>query len=99
MIGYKAAAYTTLVCYIAMAYFHAFFVYVIVGEKNINKIIQIRFLFFICIGAIMITIGINYLYQYTLLRYFVFLCLTIASLYIYRKYPFLIKKIFTGKME
>ena len=70
IFGYYAAGYTTLVCYIIYGLSHlGFSKFVLNKHLNGEQIFDGRFIMFISIVVIAITIGLNYLYSYNPLRY------------------------------
>lgn len=80
IFGFIAAAYTTLLCYILFSVAHYFFMKKVLKKNAItSKIYDIRYLFFISLGVIILMTVITILYSNTVLRWiFIFIILFIA---------------------
>lgn len=74
VFGYIAAAYTTLLGYIALLFFHIIIIYKI----HMNRYFDTKKIFFLVLVLSGVTIGMNILYQHTMLRY-IFLALYIVQ--------------------
>ena len=83
MYGFIAAGYTTLVCYTIFAIAH--YIYMILLVKKKEKIIIIKPIKIgvLSVGLIIITICMNNLYDYILLRYILIIVICLV-LYIKR---------------
>ena len=94
VFGYAAAAYTTLVCYALYAFGHYLFsLYICKKEiKGINVFYFKDFLV-VSIIIILITILINVLYNNTLLRYIIILCIAFLSLIFKKRIIDLVKSL------
>lgn len=70
LFGYIAAAYTTLVCYCTLAYFHYLMMKKICKENNIQEeVFDIRFLTMLTVIIIILSFLIMILYKYIFIRY------------------------------
>lgn len=79
--GYIAAAYTTLICYVFYAIIHYIFMKNILKNKNVKNMYDGRLILILSIGVIVLSIFVNWLYTYMVLRYlFVLLILLICIL-------------------
>jgi O-antigen/teichoic acid export membrane protein len=67
--GYFAAGYTTLVCYIIFAITHYLFMKKVCREANITKIYDIRFIFIVSLGLIILSFVFMLLYKVLIIRY------------------------------
>jgi O-antigen/teichoic acid export membrane protein len=67
--GYFAAGYTTLVCYIVFAITHYLFMKKVCREANITKIYDIRFIFIVSLGLIILSFVFMLLYKALIIRY------------------------------
>lgn len=74
MYGYYAAGYTTLVCYIALAYAHYLFYKKVLHEKKLeNEIYSMKLIFWISLGMVILMVIFVTVYSKILIRYlFVF---------------------------
>lgn len=69
--GYAVAGYTTLVSYLIYAGIHFLFARKIMQEKRIDSPIDNKFIAILSAGMLIVTIIVNSLYKYLLLRYIV----------------------------
>ena len=67
IFGYVAAAYTTLVGYIALFFFH----YLFVKKLGKEKIYSLRFNLYVLFGSCALGISMTFLYDFTILRWIV----------------------------
>lgn len=92
--GYKAAAYTTLICYVLLSFFHYFIMKRICKEKHIREsIYDIKLIFILFLLILICTVIISFLFKYYIIRYFIFLLVLLFAVY---KRNYLIK-IFINK--
>lgn len=83
IFGYVAASYTTLVGYLWLLAVHMYLVY----RLKLNQIYSYRFIAFVILVAVIISLFINLLYTINILRYFVlgmFIVATLAVLIVSR---------------
>lgn len=70
LFGYSAAAYTTLVCYVILAFFHYLMMKRVCRENDIQEeIFDIKFIIILTIIVIGMSFLIMTLYKYILIRY------------------------------
>ncbi|MCI8790872.1 MAG: oligosaccharide flippase family protein [Lachnospiraceae bacterium] len=67
MIGYLAAAYTTLVGYIVLLGIHMYLVY----RLKLSRIYDYKFMILVVVAGIFGMIGINIMYSHTFIRYII----------------------------
>ena len=76
LFGYKAAAYTTLACYILLAIFHYIMMKKVCKKNGVNEdIYDIKFIILACTFLVSLSIIINLLSSYLFLRYLILLIL------------------------
>lgn len=86
--GYIAAAFTTLVCYIFLAFAHYIMMKIILRKNNVElKLFDARMILILSIGLLCLMVVFEFLYSYTILRY-LFMLVIIAVL-IYKRYYFI----------
>lgn len=74
--GYKAAAYTTMICYIFLCIFHFIFYKKICNKENRGKdFYDIKLIFLISVGMSVLTIVMMVLYDTSIIRYIAILLL------------------------
>lgn len=98
LIGYVAAAYTTLFCYISLAGFHYFMakkVLLNVGEKF--TMVNSRFILSYSILVLVITLVFAIVYRYPVLRYTIIISLGIIFAANRKKISLLVKKLKSAK--
>ena len=78
--GYVAAAYTTLVGYVALFFFH--YMIVNISIKRLKDIYEKKFIFSIIIGLVLASAGTLILLQYNIIRYVVLAVYIMVILYI-----------------
>ena len=78
-IGYQAAAYTTLICYVIYSFMHYLFMVSICKNEGIKTVFNIHKLLFISVGFVLIGFSVMLLYNNTILRY---LCIAIMFIFI-----------------
>lgn len=73
--GYKAAAYTTLACYILLCVFHYIIMKHICKKENIiYSIYDIKTIIILFLIIVLFSIIISFLFEYSLIRYVIALC-------------------------
>lgn len=70
-LGYIVAAYTTLICYIILSFSHMIFAEYISKKKIGYDIMKEKLLWLITIIFVVVSIAINALYEYMLIRYLI----------------------------
>ncbi len=94
IFGYKAAAYTTLLSYIALAIFHYIMYKKACKDNNLNEsIFDIKKMIVISSFIILFSIGITFLYNLILIRYLLLMIILILLILNRKKIIKLIKKI------
>lgn len=93
IFGYLAAGYTTMVSYI---------VQVIIDYWAMKKIVKqdiydMRFIFLMCIGVVVIGIGLSFLYKFTAIRLILFALFLCYSAFYLRKNMSILKTFFSKK--
>lgn len=84
MFGYIAAAFTTLICYIALSIFHYIMYRIICKQKRLGKIYDEKILIVLSLFTLLL-IGCSYVvYMYNIIRY-VFIIIIIILIVINRK--------------
>lgn len=79
--GYYAAGYTTLVCYIFLAYVHYLFYKKTLKEENIvNEIYDTKLILVVSLGTVTMMFVLVTVYKNILIRYFLVLVLIIVAL-------------------
>ena len=80
VFGFVAAGYTTLICYIALAFFHYW------GMCRVSKQMKgrtipfdIRFTVLVSLVLLAASVGVTFLYYSTLVRYAVFICAVLVA--------------------
>lgn len=92
IFGYIAAGYTTLVCYIAYAVGHYFFMKLILRKNSIEgSIYDNRFILLLSICVVLSTIGMTIVYKIPILRYGI-ITLIIIGFYLKRRF---LKQVFS----
>ena len=76
--GYIAAGYTTLAGYICLLLIHMY----LVKRLNLSKIYDYRYIIFIVIVGLLLTVFITYLYSHVVVRYIVILFYSIGLLFL-----------------
>ena len=66
-LGYVAAAYTTLMGYLCLLFIHMFLVY----RLKLSKVYDYKMITITIFVMMIITVGISFLYSYTITRYIV----------------------------
>ena len=79
MVGYLAAGYTTLVCYLIYCIIHYLFMSCILKREGGVNPYKGKEMFFIITCFLCISIGISFLYQYTIIRYIAILLVALVS--------------------
>lgn len=86
LFGYQAAAYTTLISYMALAWFHYFFVRIIERQNNITQVFNYRMIFLIsCLGT-GISLFAQILYNYNGIRYIIITVFLFLAIIFRKKY-------------
>lgn len=93
VLGYTAAGYTTLVSYMVYAGAHFVFAGKIVHEKNIDNPIDSKFIIFLSVVLLVLTVAINALYKSTVLRYLAALVILIFVIFFRNKIIKVIKEV------
>ncbi len=79
-IGYQAAAYTTLLCYILLSVFHYCSMRYICKTENINQqIYDIRLIVALFLMIIMCAVVISFLFKYILIRFFILVMIALIA--------------------
>lgn len=84
LVGYTVAGYTTLISYISYAAIHCLFAKKIVKEHQIDNPIDNRFIAILFGILLIMTILINSLYRFLIIRYVIFFLIFLLAI-IYRK--------------
>lgn len=94
ILGYAAAAYTTLVCYAIYAFGHYLFsLYICKKEIQGTKVFEFKDFFAISLAVILISLFINALYGNIILRYITILGIVFVALLFKNKIASLIKSL------
>lgn len=81
VFGFIVAGYTTLIAYIVFAIMHYLFLTKICNEQLYGiRIFNIGFIVFLSFFVILITIGITFLYKFTIYRYLIFLIIIVIMI-------------------
>lgn len=89
--GYKAAAYTTLLCYILLSIFHYFIMKYICKTKNIeSSIYDIKLILGLFSLIILCVVIISFLFKYYFIRYCISLFILLFAI---KKKEYIIKNI------
>lgn len=91
LVGFLAAGYTTLASYMIFALMHYFFAKRI--QKNINEIYNIRHNMIVLMGTVIISLALTFIYDYYILRYGLFLILSISLIVNRKKFVGLLKRL------
>lgn len=93
--GYKAAAYTTLVCYTLLSIFHYFIMKYICKAKNIeSSIYDIKLILKLFLLIILCVIIIGFLFKYYIIRYCISLLILLGAI---KKKKYIIENILLVK--
>jgi len=85
IFGYEAAAYTTLGCYLLLAFFHYMMMVKVCKEQHITEnIYNLRFIIGLTVGVMLTAFVISRLYSYAIIRYAI-LALVLIIVVIQRK--------------
>lgn len=77
-VGYLAAGYTTLICYVIYVIMHYFFMkYIIKKHMNIDAIFDTKLLSIISIFFLLLSFLLMLLYANVLIRYMFILCILV----------------------
>lgn len=80
MFGYYAAGYTTLVCYIILAYVHYLFYQKVLKENKTEKgIYDIKLIFFVSVGTLILMLLLITVYKNIVIRYALVLVIVIIA--------------------
>ena len=80
-LGYKAAAYTTLICYILLSMFHYFIMKYICKMNNIKEsIYDIKLILLLFFIIVLSAVVIKFLFEYYIIRYCIFLLILLVSI-------------------
>lgn len=70
LLGYIAAAYTTMICYLGFSVFHCLFMMKVLSKhKKQNEIYNIKNIFLISVALLVFSIVMVVLYEYTIFRW------------------------------
>ena len=83
--GYMAAAYTTLICYVAYALIHYIFMKKILKNNQLANIYNTKFLLFLSVIMLFISVFLKYIYDYTWIRLTILALFCIGCILNYRK--------------
>ncbi|MDD6644499.1 MAG: polysaccharide biosynthesis C-terminal domain-containing protein [Oscillospiraceae bacterium] len=86
--GFVAAGYTTLISYVFLSVFHGFNLYRI----GLGKIYNMRNIIFLSLAVLLVTLLINLVYDYTLIRYFFISVLVVVAVIKRKNIMSLLKK-------
>ena len=90
MYGYYAAGYTTLVCYVFLAYIHYLFYKKVLKEQSKDAIYDIKVIFAVSMVALILMLILVLLYNNIYIRYSIVLVLVAVAI----KYKNMIKDLF-----
>ncbi len=82
IFGFKAAGYTTLICYILFCLSHYIFMKNILKKRGIDNFFDIKFIIILSVILIALAISLSVLYEYFILR---FLLIVIIGLIVWFK--------------
>ena len=78
MYGYYAAGYTTLVCYVFLAYVHYLFYKKVLKEQSEDAIYDIKLIFAVSIMVLILMLILVLLYNNMYIRYSIILVLAVT---------------------
>lgn len=94
LYGYKAAAYTTLLCYIVFCVLHYIFMNKILNDNKRNRIYDIKFIMIVSLILLICTFIILKLYSISLIRYIIIMLIIISAILNKNKLIFCLKNNF-----
>ena len=98
LFGYTACAYTTLFCYIIMAFLHYGFMYKTCKEAEIKEIpVDIRFIVLFSSVMMMLFVAVSFCYYSTVIRYIACMFILIAGIWKRKDITTIIGKLTKGR--